>query len=73
MEALERYENTIERLKAVIEDQRDQMDSLKGDIEYARKAIEYMISETSRNAGDLEIVGNMALNYLAGLEGEDDE
>lgn len=86
MEALERYENKIEHLKSVIADHDllmdrianilfekiDEVAMLKRDIEYARNAIEYMISETSRNAGDLEIVGNITLNYLAGLEGEDD-
>ena len=87
MEALERYENKIERLEAVIAEDNllmdrvanlliekmDEIAMLKRDIDYARNAIEYMISEKSRNAGDLEIVGNIALNYLAGLEGEDDE
>lgn len=86
MEALERYESKIEKLKAAMADndlmidrlanllveKTDEVAMLKRDIDYARNAIEYMISEKCRNAGDLEIVGDIALNYLAGLEGEDD-
>ena len=86
MEALERYEKKIEQLQALVAshdeqvdrfarflvDETDKVARLKRDIEYARNAIEYMISEKCRNAGDLEIVGDIALNYLAGLEGEDD-
>jgi archaellum component FlaC len=54
MEALERYENKIEKLKA--------------DLDYAKNAIRYMMSETSQQANDAAIVGEIALNHL---EGED--
>lgn len=52
MEALERYENKIEKLQA--------------DLEYAKNAIRYMMSETSQKASDAAIVGEIALEHLEG-------
>lgn len=56
MDAYERYENKIEKLKA--------------DLEYAKNAIRYMMSETSRQANDTAIVGEIALEKLEGKENE---
>lgn len=52
MEALERYENKIEKLKA--------------DLEYAKSAIRYLMSETSQKANDAAIIGEIALEHLEG-------